>query len=124
MRWLRIHAVPMSSPYLWGGQSCPQPPFRRLLGHQRAFVLGRRPAESRLQPGLAAPQSCPFVLMPPGPRYLALFFISDSTFLNPAGTSKSEGSTAFEENVLISVVISSSEPGAPDPGDACPPEAC
>ena len=39
----------------WGGQSCSQPPFRRLLGHERAFVLGRRPAENRLQPGLAAP---------------------------------------------------------------------
>src|ERR1035441_7963400 len=53
------------------------------------------------------------------PRYL--LFLSDSTFLKFAGTSKSEGSTAFEENVLSSVVISSSEPGAPDP---CPPEAC
>src|ERR1035438_9079715 len=31
----------------WGGQSCPQPPFRRLLGHERAFVPGRGPAESR-----------------------------------------------------------------------------
>jgi hypothetical protein len=62
--------------------------------------------------------------VPPGPRYLALFFISDSTFLKFAGTSKSEGSTAFEENVLSSVVISSSEPGAPDPDEACPPEAC
>jgi HlyD family secretion protein len=33
------------------------PPFRRLLGHERAFVAGTRAAESRLHPGLAAPQS-------------------------------------------------------------------
>ena len=36
---------------LWGGQSWPQPPFRRLL----AIAPSRQPAESRLQPGLAAP---------------------------------------------------------------------
>jgi hypothetical protein len=41
---------------LWGGQSCPQPPFQAAFsGHMRAFA-GQRPAESRLQPGLAAPQ--------------------------------------------------------------------
>jgi hypothetical protein len=31
---------------------------RRLLGHERACVAGRRPAECWLQPGLAARQSC------------------------------------------------------------------
>src|SRR5271165_6486558 len=42
---------------LWGGQSCPQPPFRRLLWPIRESSRVGKPAESRLQPGLAAPQS-------------------------------------------------------------------
>jgi hypothetical protein len=40
-------------PQAWGGQSCPQPPLRRLF---RVGGESRKPAESRLQPGLAAPQ--------------------------------------------------------------------
>src|ERR1035441_1055339 len=104
--------------------------FGGRLGKLRAGCLpalraGCQPAGPRGYPCQPAPQrtraqclswlrlSCS---VPLGTRYLALFFISDSTFLNPAGTSKSEGSTAFEENVLSSVVISSSDP--------CPPEAC
>src|ERR1035441_6000124 len=43
---------------LWGGQSCPQPPFRRLLRATRESSEPRSPAESRLQPGMAAPQVC------------------------------------------------------------------
>ena len=35
---------------LWGRQSCLQPPFRRLLR-----LWSESPAESRRQPGLAAP---------------------------------------------------------------------
>src|SRR5580765_3033377 len=56
------------------------------------------------------------------PRHISyfIFFNSESTFLNPAGTSRSEASTAFAEKLLISVVISSSDPGAPD---GCPPDA-
>ena len=43
-----------------------------------------------------------------------------STLLKPAGTSKSELSTALEENEAISVVISSSDPEAdPDPPLDC-----
>src|ERR1035438_9339179 len=42
---------------LWGGQSCPQPPFGRLFRDVSEPSRGQRPAESRLQPGLAAPQS-------------------------------------------------------------------
>src|SRR5260370_40592077 len=38
---------------LWGGQSCPQPPFRRLFRPSRRLS---EPAESRLQPRLAAPR--------------------------------------------------------------------
>jgi len=34
---------------MWGGQSCPLPPF------QAAFLVGARRLESRRQPGLAAP---------------------------------------------------------------------
>ena len=41
---------------LWGGQSCPQPPFRRLFRAVRALSEPQSPAESRLQPGLAAPR--------------------------------------------------------------------
>ena len=37
---------------VWGGQSCPQPPFRR---HGRAIDWPSTPAKSRRQPGLAAP---------------------------------------------------------------------
>jgi hypothetical protein len=42
---------------LWGGQSCPQPPFRRLFRAVRESSEPQSPAESRRQPGLAAPQS-------------------------------------------------------------------
>ena len=38
---------------LWGRQSCLQPPFRRLFGP----CACQGPAESRLQPGLAAPHT-------------------------------------------------------------------
>jgi hypothetical protein len=41
---------------LWGGQSCPQPPFRRLFWPSASVRAPRAPAKSRLQPGLAAPQ--------------------------------------------------------------------
>jgi hypothetical protein len=41
---------------LWGGQSCPQPPFRRLFGPSASVRVPKEPAESRLQPGLAAPK--------------------------------------------------------------------
>jgi hypothetical protein len=41
---------------LWGGQSCPQPPFRRLFRAARESSEPQSPAESRLQPGLAAPR--------------------------------------------------------------------
>jgi len=37
-------------------------------------------------------------------------FMSGSTFLKPAGTANCESSTAFEEKLESSVVISSSEP--------------
>src|ERR1035438_10300716 len=40
---------------LWGGQSCPQPPFRRLFRAVSEPSCSAGPAESRLQPGLAAP---------------------------------------------------------------------
>jgi hypothetical protein len=45
----------------WGGQSCPQPPFRLLSS----------PANSRLQPGLAAH------------RALQLRVLDESIFFNP-----------------------------------------
>src|ERR1017187_10049762 len=41
---------------VWGGQSCPQPPFRRLFRAVREYSHKQAPAESRLQPGLTAPQ--------------------------------------------------------------------
>ena len=41
---------------LWGVQFCPQPPFRRLLAAANDSRTAPKPAESRLQPGLAAPQ--------------------------------------------------------------------
>ena len=37
------------------GQSCPQPPFRRLFGPSESVRVPKEPAESRLQPRLAAP---------------------------------------------------------------------
>ena len=51
--------------------------------------------------------------MPPaflGYRYCILR-VSGSTFLKPAGTANSESATAAVEKALISVVISSREPG-------------
>ena len=54
---------------LWGGQSWLQPPFRRLLG---TMHCRRAPAESRRQPGLAAP--------------LALFLLSAPLFAQITGT--------------------------------------
>ena len=36
---------------LWGGQSCPQPPSRRLFRAVRESSEPQSPAESRLQPG-------------------------------------------------------------------------
>jgi len=56
---------------LWGGQSCPQPPFRRLLRDERNPSHAKTPAESRLQPGLAAP---PFVRNGHQNRGLACYF--------------------------------------------------
>src|ERR1017187_9052953 len=41
---------------LWGGQSCPQPPFRRFFRAVRESSEAQAPAESRRQPGLAAPR--------------------------------------------------------------------
>jgi acetylornithine deacetylase/succinyl-diaminopimelate desuccinylase-like protein len=41
---------------LWGEQSRPQPPFRRPLAVANDLRTQPKPAESRLQPGLAAPQ--------------------------------------------------------------------
>jgi len=43
-------------PGQWGGQSGPQPPFRRLSRPWTNLRVRQRPAKSRLQPGLAAPQ--------------------------------------------------------------------
>jgi hypothetical protein len=43
-------------PQEWGGQSCPRPPFRRLLRVGGESRKRQSPSESRLQPGLAAPQ--------------------------------------------------------------------
>ena len=40
----------------WGGQSCPQPPFRRPSRGSVCRPAPQWPANSRLQPGLAAPQ--------------------------------------------------------------------
>ena len=39
---------------------------------------------------------------------------SESTFLNPAGTANCESSTGFVEKSVISVFVSSREPGAPE----------
>src|ERR1035437_9729161 len=50
--------MPRTKTILWGGQSCPQPPFRRLLRVMRESSEPQSPAESRLQPGMAAPQVC------------------------------------------------------------------
>src|ERR1017187_1020451 len=50
--------MPRTKTILWGGQSCPQPPFRRLLRAMRESSELQSPAESRLQPGMAAPQAC------------------------------------------------------------------
>src|ERR1035438_8472109 len=41
---------------LWGRQSCLQPPFRRLFRACESLRSQQTPAESRLQPRLAAPQ--------------------------------------------------------------------
>ena len=41
---------------VWGGQSCLQPPFRRLFRAARESSEPQSPAESRRQPGLAAPR--------------------------------------------------------------------
>ena len=54
-------------------------------------------------------------------RAYFIFFRSESTFLNPAGTANSEASAEFEEKVPNSVVISRREPGAPEGWP--PPEA-
>ena len=45
-----LHHLPLAA--MWGSQSWLQPPFRRLPGTRRCR---QTPAESRLQPGLAAP---------------------------------------------------------------------
>jgi hypothetical protein len=45
-----------------------------------------------------------------GPYFIR--FISESTFLKPDGTANRDSSAGFEEKLLISVVISSSDPGA------------
>jgi len=59
---------------LWGGQSCPQPPFRRPFRAVRESSDPQSPAETRLQPGLTAPPrhprfhaNCPFTTVATGP---------------------------------------------------------
>ena len=52
-----LFLMPWIAQKLWGGQSCPQPPFRRLFRTMSGPSCPTRSAESRLQPGLAAPQS-------------------------------------------------------------------
>src|ERR1022692_885520 len=49
-------------PVLWGRQSCLQPPFQTALLDMRESSMPAAPAESRRQPGLAAPQSSAYSL--------------------------------------------------------------
>ena len=49
-------------PVLWGRQSCLQRPFRRLFRTCASLRSLQAPAESRRQPGLAAPQSSAYSL--------------------------------------------------------------
>src|ERR1019366_4047124 len=62
LRWACFSSMPHTFPnhgmphLLWGGQSCPQPPFRRPFRAARESSGPRSPAESRLQPGLGAPR--------------------------------------------------------------------
>src|ERR1019366_1775157 len=49
-------------PVLWGRQSCLQPPFQTALLDMRESSIPAAPAESRRQPGLAAPQSSAYSL--------------------------------------------------------------
>src|ERR1017187_2943737 len=58
--------LPMSI-VVWGGESCLQPPFGRLFRAMGESDIPQAPAESRLRPGLAAPQLAAERLRQPRP---------------------------------------------------------
>src|SRR5689334_6349959 len=53
MRSFILYSVHIQYTVWWGGQSWPQPPFRR---HSGLEITCKEPAKSRLRPGLATPQ--------------------------------------------------------------------